>query len=93
MTGHSPITERVAEFSAAMEAQGPNPAGEVFARVRSELAAKGIPAGVAPAGTVLPDANLLDVHGAAITLYAEAGSGTCVLVFYRGSWRVIQAVR
>lgn len=83
MTGHSPIAERVAMMRAA---QGPSPAGEVFARVRSELAAGGIPAGVAPAGTVLPDADLLDAHGAATTLYAAAGSGTCVLVFYRGSW-------
>jgi peroxiredoxin len=34
----------------------------------------------------LPDAELLDVHGAATTLYAAAGSGTSVLVFYRGAW-------
>jgi peroxiredoxin len=26
------------------------------------------------------------VHGAATTLYAAAGSGTSVLVFYRGAW-------
>src|SRR6202451_564902 len=33
-----------------------------------------------------PDAELRDVHGAAPTLYAAAGSGTSVLVFYRGAW-------
>jgi peroxiredoxin len=43
-------------------------------------------AGIAPVGTVLPDAKLLDVHGGATTLYAAAGSGTSVLVFYRGAW-------
>jgi hypothetical protein len=31
--------------------------------------------GVAPAGTVLPDTKLLDVHGAATTLYAAAEGG------------------
>jgi peroxiredoxin len=39
-----------------------------------------------PVGTVLPDADLLDVHGAATTLYAAAGDRACVLVFYRGTW-------
>jgi peroxiredoxin len=29
---------------------------------------------------------LLDIHGAATTLYAEAGDGRSVLVFYRGAW-------
>jgi len=86
MTDPCPITQRVAEMRAELAAQVPNPAREVFARERAELAAGGIPAGVAPAGTVLPDAELLDVHGAATTLSAAVGDGTSVLVFYRGSW-------
>ena len=40
----------------------------------------------APVGTVLPDAELLDGHGVATTLYAAAGNGASVLVFYRGAW-------
>ena len=48
--------------------------------------AASLPGGIAPAGTILPDADLLDVHGAATTLYAAAGGGTAVLVFYRGAW-------
>jgi peroxiredoxin len=44
------------------------------------------PTGIARAGTVLPDAELLDAHGAATTLYAAAGSGPSILVFYRGAW-------
>jgi peroxiredoxin len=40
----------------------------------------------APAGTVLPDTELFDVHGVATTLYAAAGDGASVLVFYRGAW-------
>jgi peroxiredoxin len=85
MTSPSTITERVAEMRAAMAAQPPNEAMDAFTREQADLAAS-LPAGIAPAGTVLPDAELLDVHGAATTLYAAAGDGTAVLVFYRGAW-------
>ena len=40
----------------------------------------------APVGTVQPDAELLNGRGAATTLYAAAGNGVSVLVFYRGAW-------
>jgi peroxiredoxin len=40
----------------------------------------------APVGTVLPDAKLLGIHGVTTTLYAAAGDGPSVLVFYRGAW-------
>ena len=86
MSSPSTIADRVAEVHATMAAE---PASEVmgaFAREQAELAAAGAPAGIAPAGTVLPDAGLLDVHGTPTTLYAAAGGGTSVLVFYRGSW-------
>jgi thiol-disulfide isomerase/thioredoxin len=86
MTGSSHVTERVAEMRAAMAAQGPGPTGGAFARDRADLAAGGVPARVVPPGAVLPGAELLDVHGAAITLEAVRSGGTSVLVFYRGSW-------
>jgi peroxiredoxin len=85
MTSPSTITERVAEMHATMAAQPPNQAMGAFAREQADLAAS-VPAGIAPAGTVLPDAELLDVHGAPTTLYAVAGGGMSVLVFYRGAW-------
>ncbi|HEY0717898.1 MAG TPA: peroxiredoxin-like family protein [Streptosporangiaceae bacterium] len=44
------------------------------------------PSAAAGAGTVLPDADLLDVHGAATTLYAVTGDAPSVLVFHRGAW-------
>jgi peroxiredoxin len=69
-----------------MAAQAPSDAMGAFAREQAGLAAGGLPAGVARAGTVLPDADLLDVHAAPTTLYAAAGDGTSVLVFYRGAW-------
>jgi peroxiredoxin len=91
MTSPSTIAERVAEMHATRKAEPSSegePSSEVmsaFAREQAELAAS-VPAGIAPAGTVLPDADLLDAHGAATTLYAAAGDGTSVLVFYRGAW-------
>jgi peroxiredoxin len=86
MTSSSTISERVAEMHAAMAASPPSQDMGAFACEQADLAAGGLPAGIAPPGTVLPDAELLDVHGAATTLYAAAGGGTSVLVFYRGAW-------
>jgi peroxiredoxin len=86
MNSPSTITERVTEMHAAMAAQPPSEAMGAFAREQAELAADGLPPGIAPAGTVLPDAELLDAHAAPTTLYAAAGDGTSVLVFYRGAW-------
>jgi len=86
MTTSSTITERVAQMHATMAAQPPSEVMGAFAREQADLAAGGLPAGIAPAGTVLPDAELLDAHGAPVTLSAAVGSGTSVLVFYRGAW-------
>ena len=85
MTSPSTITERVAEMHAAMAVEPPSEAMGAFAREQAGLATS-VPAGHVPLGTVLPDAELLDVRGGATTLYAEAGDGTSVLVFYRGVW-------
>jgi peroxiredoxin len=86
MTSPSTITERVAEMHATMAAQPPNEVMGAFAREQAGLATGGVPVGVAPVGTILPDAELLDVHGAATTLSVAVGRGTAVLVFYRGAW-------
>jgi peroxiredoxin len=85
MTSPSTITERVAQLHATQAAGPPDETMGAFAREQAELAASA-PAGVAPVGTVLPDAELLDVHGAVITLSQAAGGGPSVLVFYRGAW-------
>jgi peroxiredoxin len=86
MKSLSTIAERVAAMHATTAAQPPSESTGAFAREQASLAAGGLPAGVAPAGTILPDADLLDVHSAATTLYAAVGGGTSVLVFYRGAW-------
>ncbi len=75
------ITERVTE----MAAEPVNETTGAFPGEQADLAAS-VPVGIAPAGTILPDAELLDIHGAATTLYAVAGDGPSVLVFYRGTW-------
>jgi peroxiredoxin len=83
MTSPSSISDRVAEMHAAA------PSGEEtspFRREQAMLAATGLPAGVAAAGTIVPDTGLLDPYGAATTLYAATGDGTAVVVFYRGAW-------
>jgi peroxiredoxin len=85
MTSPSTIAERVAAMKAAMAASPSSEATGAFAREQAGLAVSG-PAGIAPVGTVLPDAELLDGHGAGTTLYAAAGGGPSVLVFYRGAW-------
>ena len=85
MTAGSAVSDRVAEMHAAMAAE-PNEAMGAFGREQAGLAAAGLPAGIAPVGTRLADADLLDVHGAPASLYAAAGDGPTVVVFYRGVW-------
>jgi peroxiredoxin len=85
MTSTTTIAERVAELHAARAARSPNETMSAFAREQAALAASALPR-IAPAGTVLPDAELLDVHGTATTLSAVVGAGTSVLVLYRGAW-------
>lgn len=85
MTTPSTIAERV---NAMHQTRAAGPSGgpaDAFAREQAELAATP-PGGVAPVGTVLPDASLLDPTGAAVTLSSAAGDGMSVLVFYRGAW-------
>ncbi len=86
MTAESTITDLVAEMHAATAAEPPNEVMAAFGREQAELAASGVPAGVAAAGSEIPDADLLDVHGSPTTLYAATEGGAAVLVFYRGVW-------
>jgi peroxiredoxin len=86
MTTALTITDRVAEMHTAMAEQPPNEVMSAFGREQAELAAAGLPAGIATVGTVVADTDLLDPHGAPTTLYAATGGGTAVLVFYRGAW-------
>jgi peroxiredoxin len=86
MTTASTIADLVAEMHTATAAALPDEVMTAFGREQTDLAASGMPAGIAPAGTRIPDADLLDVHGSPTTLYAATGGGAAVLVFYRGVW-------
>ena len=86
MTGTRTITDQVTAMRASMAAQPPNEVMRAFTQEQAELAAAGLPGGIAAVGTVLADADLLDPHGAATTLYAATGDNTSVVVFYRGAW-------
>jgi peroxiredoxin len=80
------IGGRVAGLHATMAAQPPNEVMGAFRREQAGLAAVGLPDGIARVGTVIADADLLDAHGAATSLYAATGDAASVAVFYRGAW-------
>jgi peroxiredoxin len=85
-THHVTIAERVAQLQGGMAGHLPEDVLNAFGAEQAALQAGGVPAGVAVPGDALPDAQLLDVHGARTTL-AEAVSGrSAVLVLYRGAW-------
>lgn len=76
------ISGRVAELHATMAAQPTNEVMGAFRREQAGLAAVGLPDGIAPVGTVIADAGLLDAHGAPTSLYAATGDAASVAVFY-----------
>lgn len=80
------IEQQVRRLAESAAAQPPNDSAAVFAREQADLAAAGAPAGVIEVGAVVPDAELLDPHGATTTLSTALGEGLSVLVFYRGAW-------
>ncbi len=80
------IAERVAAMTAARREQPPNELMDIFAREQSELAARSVPDANVPVGSVLPDVDLVDAHGAKTTLYAATRARPAVVVFYRGAW-------
>jgi len=84
MTSPPTIAALVAEMHAAAASSGEE--ATPFRREQAMLAAEGVPPGVAPAGTIVADTELLDPFGVATTFDAATGSGTAVVVFYRGSW-------
>jgi peroxiredoxin len=80
------IADQVRHLAETMAAQPPNEVMGAFTREQAHLAAKGTPAGVIAVGATLPDAELLDPHGATTSLYAALSDRLSVLVFYRGAW-------
>ena len=90
MTTHTPT---IAEQSQATAAESAEAAAKLPAEVRNAfpaeqaaLEAGGVPAGVATAGTAMPDAVLLDVNGESVTLATMRAGRPAVVVLYRGAW-------
>jgi peroxiredoxin len=57
-----------------------------FTADQAALDARGVPQNVLPPGSVMPDADLLDVHGAPTSLARLRDGRPAVVVFYRGAW-------
>jgi len=80
------IADRVAEAQPGFAARLPAEVQTAFGAELGRLVAAGIPAGVAAAGTMMPDGDLLDASGGATTLTAARAGRPAVVVFYRGAW-------
>jgi peroxiredoxin len=87
MTTHSPsIGEQVHAFVAGPAAALPTEIMRAFTAEQVDLDAAGVPAGVSEPGAVMPDGELLDVHGGATSLAQVRAGRPAVVVFYRGAW-------
>jgi peroxiredoxin len=78
-----------AQVDAMLEAIAPQLPAEIlqaFVAEQARLGAEGLPGGVARPGDVIPDIEMLDVHGAPTTFAAARAGRPAVLVFYRGAW-------
>jgi peroxiredoxin len=80
------IAEQVRHLAETMAAQPSNEVMGAFGREQADLAGRGTPAGVIEVGSALPDADLLDPHNSATSLYEALGDRVSVVVFYRGAW-------
>jgi peroxiredoxin len=87
MTMHT-ITIREQAEAMVSALAGPMPA-EILAALVADQAAlevRGVPKDVLTPGAVMPDGDLLDVHGAATSLARLRADRPTVVVFYRGAW-------
>lgn len=80
------IAGRVEEMRRNAAPVDPDSPPAAFAREQAALAHVPVPDGLAEIGTVLPDADLLDVEGSPRRLGEAVGEGLAVLILYRGAW-------
>jgi peroxiredoxin len=79
------IEQQSAEMQAAAAHRLPPEVGEIFARDREALIARGAPEAVS-AGDAIEDFTLPDATGREVSLSELIADGPAVLVFYRGGW-------
>ncbi|MFD8162791.1 peroxiredoxin-like family protein [Streptomyces malaysiensis] len=82
----TPIADQAAALQAGMAQQVSAELRAPFAEELKQLAAAGVPAGIARPGEELPDAGLLDADGQPTTLRGTLAGRPAVIVFYRGAW-------
>jgi peroxiredoxin len=80
------IADRVAQLQSGIAGRLPQDVLNAFGAEQDALQEAGLPAGVIAPGSVMPDAQLLDVHGEPTTLATVVGARGAVVVFYRGAW-------
>lgn len=80
------IADQAADWQRNAAAGIPSEILEAFAADQSSLDSGGVPAGVAKPGTVMPDGDLLDIHGQPTSLALLRQDRPAVVVFYRGAW-------
>ena len=86
MTSPTTIAEDVEVLHQGFVGQVPDQVLSTFFAEQRMLDAAGVPEAAAEAGSVMPDGDLLDAHGQAITLTAARAGKPAVVVFYRGAW-------
>lgn len=80
------VADQVAQLNAEMASQAPAEVLSAFGEEQEELDAAGVPAGVVPAGSAMPDGKLLDTEGQSVSLHDVRQGRAAVVVFYRGAW-------
>ena len=80
------ITEQARALQSASAAALPADVIGAFAADQAALDVRGVPRNVLAAGAVMPDGDLLDVHGASTSLTRLRVGKPAVVVFYRGAW-------
>lgn len=80
------IADRVAAMHEQAATQIPADTLQTFQAEQRRMADEGVPTGAARVGDVVPDVELIDVHGNAITLRAAQSGAPAVIVLYRGEW-------
>jgi peroxiredoxin len=80
------IGDRVAAMHVEAASQIPAEILETFRAEQRRMGDEGVRPGAAGVGDVIPDVELLDVHGEPITLRTAQSGAAAVVVLYRGEW-------
>ena len=87
MAMHTPtISDRARALATSSAASLPADVIGAFAADQAALEACGVPQNVVAPGSIMPDGDLLDVHGAPTSLTRLRAGRPAVVVFYRGAW-------